>query len=360
MNKKTVVCVFGTRPEAIKMVPVIRALQASNWASCKIVVTGQHRELLDQMLAQFKIQVDHDLNLMQQGQNPNDLLAKMLPALGHIFEKESANIILGQGDTTTVLGAALAAFHKAIPYGHIEAGLRTYNLDHPYPEEGYRQMIARITRWHFAPTQRAVNALLAEGIEKEKIYLTGNTCIDTLLQTIEELGAVKQQEGRLLLLTAHRRENFGQPIRNIFSAVRQLAETFNDLSVVYPVHPNPNVKELAHELLGGHPRIHLIEPLDYFAFISLMRQATLILTDSGGIQEEAPALGKPVLILRNTTERPEAVESGVAKIAGTDTKNIIKQVSKLLNDDMAYNTMVKGISPFGDGDAGKRIVDALG
>lgn len=356
---RTIACVIGTRPEAIKMAPVVHALRQSPWARCVVIATAQHRGLLDAMLSRLRLPVDHDLNLMLDGQRPTGLLARMLPALDAVLDLERPDAVLAQGDTTTVFGAALCAFHQRVPFGHIEAGLRTHDLEHPFPEEGYRQMVSRVARWHFAPTAAAAAALRAEGIPPQRIHVTGNTCIDTLLHTVTELGQPMPEPGRLLVLTAHRRENFGAPLRAIFSGVRRIVEQFPDVRVVYPVHPNPNVAGPARELLSGHARIELCEPLDYFEFVALMRRATLILTDSGGIQEEAPALGKPVLVLRDTTERPEAVTAGVARIVGTRTDAIIDAVSALLSEDAAYAWMARGISPFGDGKAAQRIIEVL-
>lgn len=341
------------------MAPVVRALRVSGWARCVVIVTAQHRGLLDQMLERFHIAVDHDLDLMQDGQQPNGLMARMLPALGQVLQMEQPDAVLAQGDTTTVLAAALAAFHGKIPFGHIEAGLRTHDLEHPFPEEGYRQMVSRIARWHFAPTEGAAAALRMEGISAEHVHVTGNTCIDALLQTVAELGVPPRNDGRLILLTAHRRESFGEPLRRVFTAVRQIVERFSDVRVIYPVHPNPNVQTAAHEILDGHPRISLVEPLDYSQFVDTMRQATLILTDSGGIQEEAPALGKPVLVLRDVTERPEAVRAGGAKLVGTDPEAIVRAVVQLLTDVGVAARMAKDGSPFGDGRAASRIVDVL-
>lgn len=358
-DKPTIACVIGTRPEAIKMAPVVRALRADVRFRCVVVATAQHRGLLDQMLGYFSIEVDHDLDLMMEGQSSSELIARMLPRLDRVLAVEMPSAVLAQGDTTTVLGAALAAFHRRIPFGHVEAGLRTSNIEHPFPEEGYRQMVARIAHWHFAPTMRAAAALLSENIPAACIHVTGNTCIDMLLQTVSELEPVPDRCERMILLTAHRRESFGVPLRSIFRAVRGIADQLADVKVVYPVHPNPNVHGPAFELLAGHPRIALIEPLDYYQFVDLMRRSMLILTDSGGIQEEAPALGKPVLVLRETTERPEALESGVAKLVGTDCDKIEAAVMNLLDSPDAYANMAQGGSPYGDGHAATRIVELL-
>lgn len=358
MNKK-ILCVFGTRPEAIKMVPVIRALQNSDWARCVVAVTAQHRDLLDQILTPFGIAVDYDLNIMQHRQSLNGVLARMLPELENIIETEQPYAVLAQGDTATVFGAALAAFHAQVPFGHIEAGLRTHNLQHPFPEEGYRQMVSRITQWHFAPTTNAALALQREGIDPTKIHVVGNTCIDTLLQTVANTPAPCQQPGRLILITAHRRESFGEPLLNIFAAMLQILDQHPDVRILYPVHPNPNVQQLAHSKLGQHPRVELTKPLDYFDFVAAMQSAYLILTDSGGVQEEAPALSKPVLVLRKTTERPEPVAEGVATLVGTETAEIFQQVDRLLRDVKYYQSMAKVCMPYGDGTAGVKLVQLL-
>lgn len=356
---KSVVCVFGTRPEAVKMVPVIRALQASSWARCVVVVTAQHRDMLDQMLTRFGVEVDYDLNLMQPKQSPGQVLARMQPELAEILAKEQPYAVLAQGDTATAFGAALAAFHARVPFGHIEAGLRTHDLDHPYPEEGYRQMVSRITRWHFAPTTGAAQALRQEGIKESDIHIVGNTCIDTLLQTVARVGKIAKAPDRLILLTAHRRENFGYPLQAVFTAVLQLLEDYPDVRVLYPVHPSPQVHELAHSMLGSHTRVQLVPPLDYFDFVAAMQSAHIILTDSGGVQEEAPALGKPVLILRQTTERPEPVDEGVAQLVGTNSGDVVQAVSWLLDDELHYANMARACMPYGDGTASLKIINLL-
>jgi UDP-N-acetylglucosamine 2-epimerase (non-hydrolysing) len=341
------------------MAPVIASLRASGWARCVVVVTAQHRDLLDQILGRLQVPVDHDLDLMIEGQSPAELVARMLPALDHVLASAPTDVVLAQGDTTTVFVAALAAFYRQIPFGHVEAGLRTGDIAQPFPEEGYRQMVARITRWHFSPTQGASDHLVQEGVPRERIHVTGNTGIDTLLQTVNKLGPVAALHGRVILLTAHRRESFGAPLRQIFLAVRAIVERYSDVCVVYPMHPNPNVQSAARELLGGHERIKLCASLDYFEFVELMRNVHLILTDSGGIQEEAPALAKPVLILRNQTERPEAVEIGVARLVGTQQAGIFAAACELLDDTRAYSAMAQGASPYGDGHAAERIVELL-
>jgi UDP-N-acetylglucosamine 2-epimerase (non-hydrolysing) len=358
-TQATIVCVIGTRPEAIKMAPVVRALRADDRFRCVVVATAQHRGLLDQMLERFRIEVDHDLDLMTEGQSPSELIARMLPALDAVLAQEHCDAVLAQGDTTTVFVSALAAFHRKLPFGHVEAGLRTYDLEHPFPEEGYRQMVSRIARWHFAPTRGAAEALLEEKVLADRIHVTGNTCIDALMQTVGELPPGSTGGERLIVLTAHRRENFGERLARVFEAVRQLADRYEDVLFIYPVHPNPNVRSTAKAHLEGHPRIELIEPLDYFAFVELMQRATLILTDSGGVQEEAPALGKPVLVLRDTTERPEALTCGSSRLVGTDTSSILHEVSMLLDNPAQLADMSRVRHPYGDGTAALEIVRVL-
>jgi UDP-N-acetylglucosamine 2-epimerase (non-hydrolysing) len=357
--KQTIVFVIGTRPEAIKMAPVITSVKSANWARCVVITTGQHRGLLDQMLVRFGIKVDHDLNLMTEGQQLGGLIARMLPELERIFIAEAADVILAQGDTATTFVSALAAFQQKIPFGHVEAGLRTHNLDQPFPEEGYRQMVSRIARWHFAPTSGAAKLLYTEGISSELVHVTGNTGIDTLIQTMRSFSPVDADDKRMILLTAHRRENFGEPLRNIFRAVLRLIKRYDDVEVVYPVHPNPNVRSVANELLAGNPRIRLVDPLDYFEFVDAMRRSMFILTDSGGVQEEAPAIGRPVLVLRESTERPEAISLGVGKLIGVDEENILHQCSRLLDDPDLYDSMAKCVYPYGDGQAAPRILRIL-
>lgn len=349
----------GTRPEAIKMVPVIRALEASTWARCVVVATAQHREMLDQMLQRFNVVVDYDLNLMRANQGLNQLLACMLPELDNIIKKEKPYALIAQGDTTTVFGSALAAFNAQIPFGHVEAGLRTYDLKHPFPEEGYRQMVSRITHWHFAPTIQAAENLKNEGIDPNKIYVTGNTCIDTLLQTVSEQLTQEKVKKRTILLTAHRRENFGQPLINIFTAILEILKKYPYVDVLYPVHPNPNVQKLAYEMLGDHERVRLCKPLDYFDFVAAMQDSYIILTDSGGIQEEAPSLKKPVLVLRETTERLEAVNAGTSLLVGSCIEKIVQETNRLLDDEAYYASMQVQASPFGEGNAGKKIVNQI-
>jgi len=362
-DKAQIVCVIGTRPEAIKMAPVIRALRMSDWAQCSVVATAQHRGLLDQTLAQFEIVPDIDLDLMTEGQSMVELTSRLLPTLATAIDRLGAKAVLAQGDTASVFAAALVAFYAQIPFGHVEAGLRTNDLAQPFPEEGFRQMVARLSRWHFAPTESAAANLRREGIAEAAIHVTGNTGIDSLMEVAARTKASGLASGvperRLILLTAHRRESFGRPMAGIFSAVRQVADSYPDVDVLYPVHPNPNVKSMAVEMLGAHPRIVLCEPMDYLEFVRTMAKSYLILTDSGGIQEEAPALGKPVLVLREQTERPEAVDFGVARLVGTDRGLIFQEVARLLDDPERYREMAVGRSPYGDGFAAPRIEKIL-
>ncbi|OGT54544.1 MAG: UDP-N-acetylglucosamine 2-epimerase [Gammaproteobacteria bacterium RIFCSPHIGHO2_12_FULL_63_22] len=354
-------CVVGTRPEAIKMAPVIQKLRSSGWARCHVIATAQHRGLLDQALLPFGISPDIDLDLMTEGQSMPDLCGRMLPALSRAIASVQAEAVLAQGDTASVFCAAQAAYFAQIPFGHVEAGLRTHSIQEPFPEEGFRQMAARLARWHFAPTESAARNLSAEGIADSLVHVTGNTGIDALLSIVsaKEAGIAQHVGPRLILLTAHRRESFGAPMAEIFSAVRQLADAHPDVRVVYPVHPNPNVAGLARSLLGGHARIDLVTPMDYPQFTATMQSCFLILTDSGGIQEEAPALGKPVLVLRDQTERPEAIDAGVARLVGTDAARIVAEVGLLLDDSDHYGRMAAGGSPYGDGHAAERIVQIL-
>lgn len=332
----------------------------------KVCITAQHRQMLDQVLRLFEIKPDFDLDLMRPAQPLNQLTAAVLHGLEPVLEQVQPDWVLVQGDTTTVMSAALLAYYHRIPIGHVEAGLRTGDKYQPFPEEINRRMLGALADLHFAPTQRAVENLLREAVPAERIVLTGNTVIDALQYTIRQpvelaSGPLADLESwpRLVLLTAHRRENFGPPLERIFAAVRRLAETYAELHVVYPVHLNPNVSEPAHRLLGGLPNLHLIEPLDYLPMAHLMRRAELILTDSGGIQEEAPALGTPVLVLREVTERPEALEAGTALLVGTDEQRIYQEAARLLDDPAARAAMVTDKSPFGDGRAAERIVEAL-
>jgi UDP-N-acetylglucosamine 2-epimerase (non-hydrolysing) len=361
-RKIKVLCIIGTRPEAIKMAPVILALRQQTWAQVTVVATAQHRQLLDQVLDFFDIKPDIDLDVMQPNQALSILTAQLLLKLDAVLLVEKPDIVLAQGDTTTTMVAVLTCFYNKIPFGHVEAGLRTWHLDNPFPEEGNRVIAGRLACLHFAPTEGARQNLLRECVNDSEIYVTGNTVIDALLMASEiaETYAPKVTPGRrLILITAHRRENFGPPFERICKAIRTIADQRDDIEFLYPVHPNPHVKEVVERILRTHPRIVLTAPLDYLPFVAAMKKAYLILTDSGGVQEEAPALGKPVLVLREETERPEAVREGVVKLVGTDTAYIVSETLRLLDDSKAYNVMARGISPYGDGKAADRIVAIL-
>jgi UDP-N-acetylglucosamine 2-epimerase (non-hydrolysing) len=363
MMKKKIICVVGTRPEAIKMAPVIQALTQENWTDIKVLATAQHRQMLDQVLNLFEITPDRDLNVMQPNQTLSSLTAKLMTELDQVFKEEKPDAVLAQGDTTTVMCVALSCFYHRIPFGHVEAGLRTGDIWNPFPEEMNRVVASRLAKWHFAPTLSSRNNLLAEGILASDIFVTGNTVIDALLDIVKKIGQETipgiDPSKRLLLVTSHRRENFGQPFREICRAILHLVKHNEDIQVMYPVHPNPNVKDTAYELLGQHPRILLCEPLEYLPFVTAMKNAYLILSDSGGVQEEAPALAKPVLVLRSETERPEAVAEGVVKLVGTDFEKIISEAQRLLDDSSYYQEVARGISPYGDGLASARIVKTL-
>jgi len=363
MMKKKIICVVGTRPEAIKMAPVIQALTQENWTDIKVLATAQHRQMLDQVLNLFEITPDRDLNVMQPNQTLSSLTAKLMTELDQVFKEEKPDAVLAQGDTTTVMCVALSCFYHRIPFGHVEAGLRTGDIWNPFPEEMNRVVASRMAKWHFAPTLSSRNNLLAEGILASDIFVTGNTVIDALLDIVKKTGQETipgiDPSKRLLLVTSHRRENFGQPFREICRAILHLVKHNEDIQVMYPVHPNPNVKDTAYELLGQHPRILLCEPLEYLPFVTAMKNAYLILSDSGGVQEEAPALAKPVLVLRSETERPEAVAEGVVKLVGTDFEKIISEAQRLLDDSSYYQEVARGISPYGDGLASARIVKTL-
>ncbi|NWA26172.1 UDP-N-acetylglucosamine 2-epimerase (non-hydrolyzing) [Pseudomonas gingeri] len=357
-----VLCIIGTRPEAIKMAPVIKALQADGSIDCRVLATAQHRHMLDQVLDFFDITPDIDLDIMRPNQSLATLTARLLEGLDEVLLAEKPDVVLAQGDTTTVMGAALACFYQRIPFGHIEAGLRTADIYNPFPEEANRVIVGRLARWHFAPTRGAMENLLQEGIATTTITMTGNTVIDALLMAAAKplaLDMELDESKRLVLVTSHRRENFGAPFRSICQALKTIAERNADVQILYPVHPNPNVKDVAHKILGQTPNIILCEPLGYPQFVAAMKRSYLIISDSGGVQEEAPALSKPVLVLREETERPEAVELGVVKLVGADQQNIIEQAQRLLDDSAAYKDMARGVSPYGDGLAAGRIVEVL-
>jgi UDP-N-acetylglucosamine 2-epimerase (non-hydrolysing) len=362
-RKKIKICVVvGTRPEAIKMAPVILALKKEDWCDVHILATAQHREMMDQVFALFKLEADRDLDIMVVNQTLAELTSRLIVSMDQAIDEIKPDIILAQGDTTTVMCAALAAFYKKIPFGHVEAGLRTGDMSNPFPEEMNRVVVSRLAQYHFAPTEKSKKNLLAEGIAEHIIYVTGNTVIDALLSVSTkdiDTGFRLTPGKRLILVTAHRRENFGQPFHEICTALRQIVTEFDDVEIIFPVHPNPNIKEVAYRELSDHPSVHLCPPLDYGPFVTIMKQAYLILTDSGGVQEEAPALGKPVLVLRSDTERPEAVKKNVVKVIGTRKEDIFSEVKALLTNRELYNKMAVGSSPYGDGKAAGRIVSVL-
>ena len=379
---RTIMLVFGTRPEAIKMAPLVKEFQKHKDLFKTIVcVTGQHREMLDQVLHLFDIVPDHDLNIMKQGQDLYDVTAKVLVGMRDVLKKTQPDIVLVHGDTTTSTAAALAAFYQQIPVGHVEAGLRTHNIYSPWPEEMNRQITGRIATCHFSPTPLSKQNLLNEGIEEKQILVTGNTVIDALYAVVRKIkddpavettlnNSLKSSgydvdrlnnARRLVLITGHRRENFGEGFINMCTGIKTLTEKYPDVDFVYPMHLNPNVRKPIHEVFGEKQQKNMffIEPLEYLPFVYLMEKSTLVLTDSGGIQEEAPGLGKPVLVMRDTTERPEAVDAGTVKLVGTDRNKIISEVSRLLDDKAYYEKMSKATNPYGDGMACERIVNHL-
>ena len=357
--------VFGTRPEAIKMAPLIKEIEKYPDVLESIVcVTAQHREMLDSVLNLFEIKPDYDLNIMKANQNLWSITTDVLMKTKEVYETVKPDIVLVHGDTTTSMAAGLSAFYAKIPVGHVEAGLRTFDKYNPFPEEINRVFVDAVCYYHFAPTDTSLKNLKDAQIPQEHAYKTGNTVIDALLYIVNNKEADISNLGldeslKTVLVTAHRRENFGEPIKNICSAILKLVEKNKDIQVIYPVHPNPNIKNVVHELLGGHERVILTEPQDYAPFSTLMKKSYLIMTDSGGVQEEAPSLGKPVLVLRRTTERPEAVEYGTVKLVGTDADKIFEEADKLLNDKNEYQKMAEAVNPYGDGLASKRIVDIL-
>lgn len=366
-----ILTVFGTRPEAIKMAPVVKALQHANGIDAKVCVTAQHRQMLDQVLSLFQITPDFDLDLMKPGQSLTELTSNVLFGMREVFSVFRPDLVLVHGDTTTTLAASIAAYYEQIGVGHVEAGLRTGNIYSPWPEEVNRRVTSTFARVHFAPTSKAEENLLREGVQGSSIYVTGNTVIDALKQVENrlvsdiEMGerlasqfSFLDNSKKLILVTGHRRENFGGGFENICVAIKELANR-SDVQIVYPVHLNPNVQAPVTRILGGVPNIFLIEPQEYLPFIYLMKRSHIILTDSGGIQEEAPSLQKPVLVLRNTTERPEALDAGTIRLVGTDSDLIIKTTTKLLDDPVEYQIMSNAVNPYGDGQAAKRIVEAI-
>lgn len=363
---KKIMFVFGTRPEAIKMAPLVKAMEKAEDLEPLVVVTAQHREMLDQVLELFDVHPSYDLNLMKPQQTLTDITAGVLRGIERIVIKEKPDIVLVHGDTTTTFAGALASFYQQVPVGHVEAGLRSGNMYSPFPEEANRKLTGAMATVHFAPTPQARANLLHEGVNPDAIYTTGNTVIDALMMTVkqdyvfdDELSRMLAVPGRKVLLTTHRRENLGQPMVQIFRAIRQLHERFTDVNFYFPMHKNPRVRALAKEALEELERVHLFEPLDYAPFANLVGRMDLVLTDSGGLQEEAPALGKPVLVLRDTTERPEAVDAGTVKLVGSDTQLIVDTVSTLFTDADAYAEMEHAVNPYGDGHACARIIAAL-
>lgn len=362
-----IMSVFGTRPEAVKMAPVVKKLEEAEGIESIVCVTAQHREMLDQVLNLFDISPNYDLNIMKAGQTLSEITCRALMGLEEAITAAKPHMILVHGDTTTTFAGALAGFYGQVKIGHVEAGLRSGNMYSPYPEEVNRSLTGRLANLHFAPTEGNEDNLLREGIEKDKIIVTGNTVIDALMQVINEdykfendvLNNIDYKNKKVILLTCHRRENLGKPMENIFSAVKEVVMKNEDVHVIFPMHLNPKVREIALGILDNIPRIHLIEPLEYEPFANLMSKAHIILTDSGGVQEEAPALGKPVLVLRTETERPEAVLAGTVKMAGIEKESIFKLADELINNKEEYDKMANAVNPYGDGKASQRIVDAI-
>ena len=360
---KKVMLVFGTRPEAIKMCPLVNELKKRKELQTVLCVTGQHRQMLDMVLETFDVTPDYDLSIMKDKQTLFDVTTNILNRIKEVLEKEKPNVVLVHGDTSTTFVTALACFYLQIPVGHVEAGLRTYNIYSPYPEEFNRQAVSIISKFNFAPTELSKQNLLKEGKDPNSIYVTGNTAIDALKTTVRENYTHPELEwakgSRLIMITAHRRENLGEPMRHMFKAIRRVMDEHPDVKAIYPIHMNPVVREIADEFLGGDDRIHIIEPLDVLDFHNFLSRSYLILTDSGGIQEEAPSLGKPVLVMRDTTERPEGIAAGTLKLVGTEEETIYNEFSRLLSDKEEYETMSKASNPYGDGHACERIADVL-
>lgn len=366
-NNLKIMSIFGTRPEAIKMAPVVKKLEETDGIESIVCVTAQHREMLDQVLNLFDIKPQYDLNIMKSGQTLSEITCRALMGLENVIKEVKPDMVLVHGDTTTTFVGALAAFYSQVKVGHVEAGLRSGNIYSPYPEEMNRSLTGRLAHLHFAPTEGNKNNLLREGIEEKDIVLTGNTVIDALLRVVDDeykfdidvLNEIDYKNKKVILLTSHRRENLGKPMENIFTAVKEVVEKNKDVEVVFPVHLNPKVREIAYGILSGLDRVHLIDPLDYEPFANLINKCDLVLTDSGGIQEEAPALGKPVLVLRTETERPEAVEAGTVKIAGIEKDKIFNLTDELINNKHEYEKMANAVNPYGDGKASERIVRTI-
>lgn len=367
MNKIKVLTIFGTRPEAIKMAPLVKELERRDEIESVVCVTAQHREMLDQVLEIFDIKPDYDLDIMKERQTLSGITTRILMGIEEVFSKVKPDLVLVHGDTTTTFAGSLAAFYNKIKIGHVEAGLRTFNKYFPYPEEMNRKLTGAMADLHFAPTENSKNNLLNEGVAKENIFITGNTVIDAMKSTVRENYVFENNElenldfknKKVIMVTAHRRENWGQPLYNICNALKNIAEKYKDVEIVYLVHLNPVVKETTREVLGNQERVHLLPPLDIKETHNLMNKSYMILTDSGGLQEEAPHLGKPVLVLRDVTERPEAVEAGTVKIVGTDCDRIFKEACNLIENSDEYNKMSNAVNPYGDGRASIRIVDSI-
>lgn len=360
---KKVMLVFGTRPEAIKMCPLVNELKKRKTIETIVCVTGQHRQMLDQVLEAFHVVPDYDLSIMREKQTLFDVTINILENIKQVLEEVYPDVVLVHGDTSTTFVTALACFYLQIPVGHVEAGLRTYDIYSPYPEEFNRQAVSIISKYNFAPTELSKNNLLKEGKKEETIYVTGNTAIDALKTTVRDEYTHPELEwakdSRLILITAHRRENLGEPMKNMFRAIRRVMDEYPDVKAIYPIHMNPVVRETANEILGGDDRIHIIEPLDVLDFHNFQAQSHLILTDSGGIQEEAPSLGKPVLVMRDTTERPEGIAAGTLKLVGTEEEVIYRNFKELLENQESYEKMAHASNPYGDGMACQRIADIL-
>lgn len=367
MDKIKIITIFGTRPEAIKMAPLVKALEKSDKIESKVCVTAQHREMLDQVLDLFDIQPDFDLNIMKAKQSLTGITTRVLEGLEEVFIKEKPDLVLVHGDTTTTFAGALAAFYQKIKVGHVEAGLRTYDKYFPFPEEMNRKLTGAVTDLHFAPTAGSKNNLLREGVKNEDIFVTGNTVIDAMEFTVEdrykfnndELNNIDYDRKKVIMVTAHRRENWGEGIENICNSLKTVVEQNEDVELVYLVHLNPIVKDVVEKILGGTERVHLLSPLDTKETHNLMNKCYMVMTDSGGLQEEAPHLGKPVLVLRNVTERPEAVEAGTVELVGIDINTIVNTANKLIRNSLDYDKMSKAINPYGDGKASQRIVAAI-
>lgn len=367
MSKVKILTIFGTRPEAIKMAPLVQELKKRDAFKCEVAVTAQHREMLDQVLGLFDIKADYDLDIMTERQTLFGITTKALLGLGDVLSRSRPDMVLVHGDTTTTFAGALAAFYSKIKVGHVEAGLRTHNKWLPFPEEMNRKLTGSLADVHLAPTQTARDNLEKERVASENIFVTGNTVIDALKTTVKKkyyfstdiLNQIDYKKQKVILVTAHRRENLGRPLKNICIALRELADSFPQVRVVYPVHLNPAVQDVAYNILGNHDRIHLLSPLNTDEMHNLMARCYMVMTDSGGLQEEAPSLGKPVLVLRKETERPEAVEAGTVKVIGTDSRTAVKEAKKLLSDKTEYEHMANAVNPYGDGHASERIADFL-